>query len=219
MPGLHFVAHLFHVEMPWDFRSAGFDSCVVVNVFKGFTVPFRDLILDAWDAWGTSDCRKRQCVTSSGGDTDRCVGKFGGHVRLYRDVDFPSCSTVAANNLMYILAWHQTGTIRRGLKLAGYVLHESTPELFRAHLRDALNLVESRDPEERLVFVKSWNEWGEGNYLEPDQQFGHDYLKVIERGTPASGNAVRGRSQRNVYALLIREIRCRHRIDLHERRA
>jgi glycosyl transferase family WbsX len=53
--------------------------------------------------------------------------------------------------------------------------------LFRIHLRDALNLVESRNPEQRVIFLKSWNEWGEGNYLEPDQKFGRDYLNVIRR--------------------------------------
>ena len=61
----------------------------------------------------------------------------------------------------------------------GFVLHESTPELFRSHFRDALNLVKSRRIENRIVFIKSWNEWAEGNYLEPDLKFGHDYLKVI----------------------------------------
>jgi hypothetical protein len=59
------------------------------------------------------------------------------------------------------------------------VLHESTPELFRTHLREALDLVKPRDPEQRLIFLKSWNEWAEGNYLEPDQKFGRDYLKVV----------------------------------------
>ncbi len=61
----------------------------------------------------------------------------------------------------------------------GCVLHESTPELFRTHLRNALNLVKSHPVERRLVFLKSWNEWAEGNYVEPDQKFGHDYLAVI----------------------------------------
>jgi hypothetical protein len=32
---------------------------------------------------------------------------------------------------------------------------------------------------EKVVFIKSWNEWAEGNYLEPDQEFGLQYLKVI----------------------------------------
>jgi hypothetical protein len=48
-----------------------------------------------------------------------------------------------------------------------------------AHLRDALDLVKCRTIEHRLIFIKSWNEWAEGNYLEPDQKFGHDYLEVV----------------------------------------
>ena len=65
------------------------------------------------------------------------------------------------------------------------MLHDSTPELFRTHLRDALNLVKSHPVEHRLVFIKSWNEWAEGNYLEPDQKFGHEYLKVVREEVSA----------------------------------
>jgi hypothetical protein len=58
-------------------------------------------------------------------------------------------------------------------------LIDSTPELFRVHLREAIDIVQSREPDRRLIFVKSWNEWAEGNYLEPDLRFGSAYLDVI----------------------------------------
>jgi len=59
----------------------------------------------------------------------------------------------------------------------GWVFLESTPELFRQHLRDAIEQVAHRPPEKRLIFVRSWNEWAEGNYLEPDLKFGRGYLE------------------------------------------
>ena len=31
-----------------------------------------------------------------------------------------------------------------------------------------------------MVFLKSWNEWGEGNYMEPDLKFGRGYLEALK---------------------------------------
>lgn len=46
----------------------------------------------------------------------------------------------------------------------GLVLHGSTPELFGIHLKKALNSVKDLPREHRIVFIKSWNEWAEGNH-------------------------------------------------------
>ena len=62
----------------------------------------------------------------------------------------------------------------------GLVLHQSTPELFRIHFREALRLVKHLATDHRMIFLKSWNEWAEGNYLEPDLRFGRAYLEVLK---------------------------------------
>ena len=61
----------------------------------------------------------------------------------------------------------------------GVVLHNATPKKFGKFLDYALSYVEHRDSEEQWVFIKSWNEWGEGNYLEPDIVFGEQFLEEI----------------------------------------
>ena len=54
-----------------------------------------------------------------------------------------------------------------------------TPEKFEQHIRQAISLISHKQEEHRILFLKSWNEWGEGNYVEPDQQFGHGFLDAI----------------------------------------
>jgi glycosyltransferase involved in cell wall biosynthesis len=64
----------------------------------------------------------------------------------------------------------------------GLTYANATPDKYSdwlsAACRDALQ-AESED--ERLVFVNSWNEWGEGAYLEPDRHFGYAYLKATAK--------------------------------------
>jgi len=43
------------------------------------------------------------------------------------------------------------------------VLEGAKPELFRPHVRAACEAVMSYPDEERLIFIKSWNEWAESN--------------------------------------------------------
>ena len=41
--------------------------------------------------------------------------------------------------------------------------------------------IKDKPEEERIVIVKSWNEWGEGNYLEPDLKYGRQFLETLKR--------------------------------------
>ena len=62
----------------------------------------------------------------------------------------------------------------------GLVLHESTPELFRRLALLAYERVRDREREHRIVFIKSWNEWAEGNVLEPDSVYADKMLKEFK---------------------------------------
>jgi lipopolysaccharide biosynthesis protein len=61
----------------------------------------------------------------------------------------------------------------------GVVIHGSTPELFRIHVRETLQQILHKPIEQRIMFIKSWNEWAEGNYMEPDLKFGKSYLEIF----------------------------------------
>ncbi len=56
----------------------------------------------------------------------------------------------------------------------------ATPEAFRQHLRRALDVVKDKQPEHRILFLRSWNEWAEGNYVEPDLKYGHGFLDALK---------------------------------------
>ena len=64
-------------------------------------------------------------------------------------------------------------------KKRGTILHDSTPEYWRKHINSVLSLVKEKDENHQLVFLKSWNEWAEGNYMEPDIKWGHKYIDVL----------------------------------------
>lgn len=57
------------------------------------------------------------------------------------------------------------------------IYHGATPKLYRQWLEAALKeTMAHRLGDERLIFINAWNEWGEGNHLEPDLKWGRGFL-------------------------------------------
>ena len=65
-------------------------------------------------------------------------------------------------------------------KAAHPIFVDTKPEYFQKLVEQAENIVETKAND--IVIVKSWNEWGEGNYLEPDMQYGKGLLEALKRG-------------------------------------
>ncbi len=67
---------------------------------------------------------------------------------------------------------------RRGKE--GIIIVNQNTSDFRESLVQAKEIVKHYPPEEQFVFINAWNEWAEGNYLEPCSKFGHSFLKTVE---------------------------------------
>jgi glycosyltransferase involved in cell wall biosynthesis len=62
----------------------------------------------------------------------------------------------------------------------GMIVMGSTPGLFGVWLASVLRQTRLRhDGDERLLFINAWNEWAEGNHLEPDATHGRGYLEAL----------------------------------------
>lgn len=76
-----------------------------------------------------------------------------------------------------LVGWDNTP--RRGEN--AIIVTNSAPEIFETVLGEVIASVQDKPYQERLVFVNAWNEWAEGNHLEPDMKFGHAFLESVQR--------------------------------------
>ena len=61
----------------------------------------------------------------------------------------------------------------------GVVFDDASPDLFYKHALHTIEMVKHK--KNKIKFLKSWNEWGEGNYMEPDLRYGQKYIKALRR--------------------------------------
>ena len=67
----------------------------------------------------------------------------------------------------------------------GLILHGSTPELFSKMCTKVFNLIDKK--QNKIVLLRSWNEWGEGNYMEPDLRYKNQYLVALKKALEKYG--------------------------------
>lgn len=60
------------------------------------------------------------------------------------------------------------------------IFHQATPLLWYEFLKSTIDVFKKYPNNPPFIIIKSWNEWAEGNYLEPDQKFGLEWLRKVK---------------------------------------
>lgn len=191
LPGIHLMSMADQGERPYDARARGFDSVGVCNqlqIHSYVTYPsFRRLLDEGYRTAGSSgsaavlkdELYNRMLVKKYNALRHlRAARKEPRYVYEYKDAMRFFLSPLDYNVPRFpalIPGWDHSP--RCGGR--GVIIHNSTPELFRAHARQVFDSVRGFPDEERIVLIKSWNEWAEGNYMEPDLRYGDAYLRVM----------------------------------------
>jgi hypothetical protein len=172
--GLHLVA--CHCPLNWNPDEHGFDSVLgsEFSTLRYYTAPYyeqKDLIHRITRKF--KDAIGRSPATNVEERKKPIVVEYKKAIKYLISQDkfpFHYIPCVIPN-------WDNTP--RSGVK--GLVFHNSNPELWKEHLTEAYDLVEKQASEKRIIFIKSWNEWAEGNYLEPDKEWGYSYLETLKQ--------------------------------------
>lgn len=61
------------------------------------------------------------------------------------------------------------------------IYDNATPEVFARQIDLALKCVEGKSDDHKVIFLKSWNEWGESNHMEPDLKYGRQFLDKLKK--------------------------------------
>lgn len=68
------------------------------------------------------------------------------------------------------------------------IFEDSTPQVFEAWARGKVKSFRPYSADENFLFVNAWNEWAEGNHLEPDQRFGLSFLESLRNALNLNSN-------------------------------
>lgn len=161
LPGLFFVGignilydRIDSVETLSRYKELGFDGMNSINMFE--------------NPYGICHRIKKRVFIRFFGLPD--IRRYNIEIMKDKlDGDYDVFPTVYPN-------WdHTPRTGSRGICVVG-----TNPKKWRRAINMMLERIKGKPYERRILFVKSWNEWAEGNHLEPDMKFGKGYLTELK---------------------------------------
>jgi hypothetical protein len=163
LEGLYLIAGLGETDYP-TYKEDGYDAGVYYQFPFGYDLGVR--IRDSLMARGHMEGPKRS---------------------PYRDT-FPEIPPGLSGPVFPCVYpnWDNTPRSGRG----GVVATGATPGRFGASVRRALEVARTLPEGEQVLVIKSWNEWAEGNYLEPDREVGRARLAALRAELARAGVGV-----------------------------
>jgi hypothetical protein len=159
LKGIHFVANTHFTEDIDKLLDKGFDAVNILRLFHFFKYEYT--------LFERAYVKIMRVVFKRGRLIDyKKQSKYFHGKEDYRDNCYPC---IFPN-------WDHSPRSGR----AGHIFINSTPQAFKKHVKSVLNTVKDKPPQHQIVFLKSWNEWAEGNYIEPDLKFGRGYLEALK---------------------------------------
>ena len=177
LPGIHFIGHTDNAGKGLPGQAADYYSA---DKTKEYYQAVLDLGFDAVMSSGY-----RRAVALLQGKTRMMWRMLSGKTfaPTYSKMDYSRLMANyyvpedASENIYPTLLPQWDRTPRAGKN--SEIVVDSTPDRFQETVERAIELIKQKEPEHQLLFLKAWNEWGEGDYVEPDQKFGHGYIKAI----------------------------------------
>lgn len=157
--GIHFIAQTHNVADIEILKSKGFDGVNIVRLFHFFKKDY-SLLERAYLKIMRKIFKIGRVV-----DYNNAAKYFTGDEDVL-DYCYPSI----------IPNWDHSPRSGR----EGHILINSNPQAFSTHVRQVLKNVHEKTEQHQLVFLKSWNEWAEGNYIEPDLKYGRAFLEALK---------------------------------------
>jgi hypothetical protein len=166
LPGIFWVAHNTTCKNDHDYIKDGFNAVNDVNLnatwmwrpflWRCAAYVFRHIVHIPYIARFSSAVKHMNYVTKN---------------QLKKSYSCPSIIT----------GWDHTP--RSGIKGSMYTHY--TPRVFSKYTSDLFSYIKRScvahgGGYNNIVFLKSWNEWGEGNYIEPDLKYGSQFLDVLK---------------------------------------
>ena len=178
LPGFHFVAIIDSMPTITKENINDIDQAVDDNISEVKNLGF--------DAVGTTDQKYAELKT--GGKLRKIVFAIARRIAPGSILDKYSYSKIIKNFYspsdrredvypQLLVGWDRSP--RSGRKAIIY--DGATPEAFGKAVEQAIKCVENKKPEHRIVFLNSWNEWGEGAYMEPDLRYGKGKIKELSK--------------------------------------
>lgn len=158
LTGIHFIGHSYEPEDVDKIKQCGCSSVCMNRLWEPFRHYYNPKSLSGYTRRIFKMILSRPFVIDYEYAMPYLIGAEG-----YREDVYP---TIIPN-------WDHTPRSKKG----GFVFQGSTPAKFRSHAMDVIKQVQSKH--NKYIFLKSWNEWGEGNYLEPDIRWGKGYIIAL----------------------------------------